>query len=144
MLFDKRPHSVKRLLIVEDEPLVAFDNEHLLTESGFEVVATVDRVAAAITVLESEQIDLVLADVRLSEGDDGIDVARAAQAHGVPVLFVSGHCPLGAQQLAVGCLAKPYRQRDLLDAISAVEAHLKGKRKRRRPEGLTLYSAPAS
>lgn len=140
MLFDKRPHSVKRLLVVEDEPLVAFDNEHLLTESGFEVVATVDRVADAVAVIEAQKIDLVLADVRLSEGDDGIDVARAAQARGVPVLFVSGHCPLEAQQLAVGCLAKPYRQRDLLDAISAVEAHLKGKRKQRRPEGLTLYS----
>jgi CheY-like chemotaxis protein len=141
MLFDKRPRTVKRLLIVEDEPLVAFDNEHLLNESGFDVVATVDRVAEAVAVLDAERIDLVLADVRLSEGDDGIDVARVAHERGIPVLFVSGHCPLEAQQLAVGCLAKPYRQRDLLVAIEAVEAHLQGKRKRRAPEGLTLYPA---
>jgi two-component system, response regulator PdtaR len=140
MLFERRARMVKRLLIVEDEPLVAFDNEHALTESGFEIVATVDRVAAAIAALESEQIDLVLADVKLSEGDDGIDVARAAHAQGIPVLFVSGHCPPAARQLAVGCLAKPYRQRDLLDAIDAVEAHLKGRKKRKTPEGLTLYA----
>lgn len=142
MLFDKRPRLVKRLLIVEDEPLIAFDNEHLLNEAGYEVVATVDRVAAALAAIESEQIDLVLADVRLSEGDDGIDVARAAHASGIPVLFVSGHCPVAARRLAVGCLAKPYRQRDLLVAIEAVEAHLKGKKKRRPPEGLTLYANP--
>lgn len=140
MLFDRRTRAVRRLLIVEDEPLVAFDNEHMLTESGFEIVATVDRVAAAIAALESEQIDLVLADVKLSEGDSGVDVARAARALGVPVLFVSGHCPVEAQALAIGCLSKPYRQRDLLDAIDAVEAHLKGKKKRKTPEGLTLYA----
>jgi DNA-binding response OmpR family regulator len=139
MLFGKRPHTVKRLLIVEDEPLVAFDNEHFLVEAGFEIVATVDCVADAIETLASEQIDLVLADVKLRDGDSGIDVAHAAQAQGIPVLFVSGHCPDAALQLAIGCLAKPYRQRDLLEAIGAVEAHLKGKRKRRVPEGLTLY-----
>lgn len=139
MLFEKRPRTLKRLLVVEDEPLTAFDNEHALVEAGFEVVATVDRVAEAIAILESEQVDLVLADLRLSDGDNGIDVARVANANTVPVLFVSGHCPLEAQKLAVGCLAKPYRQRDLLDAIDAVEAHLQGK-ERKLPEGLTLYS----
>ena len=140
MLFEKRARSIKRLLVVEDEPLLAFDNEHLLVESGFEVVATVDRVAEAIAAIEAEQIDLILADVRLSDGDSGIDVARAAYASGIPVLFVSGHCPVEAERFAVGCLAKPYRQRDLLDAIDAVEGVLKGRRKRKPPEGLTLYS----
>lgn len=140
MLFEKRPHTLKRLLVVEDEPLVAFDNEHVLSEAGYEVVATVDAVGKAIAVLETEQVDLVLADLRLSGGDNGIDVARVAHAQGVPVLFVSGHCPEAARQLAVGCLAKPYRARDLLDAIDAVEAHLKGKKTAKAPEGLTLYS----
>jgi two-component system, response regulator PdtaR len=140
MLFERQSHTLRRLLIVEDEPLVAFDNEHVLTDAGYQVVATVDGVAEAISAIESEQIDLVLADLRLSDGDSGIDVARAAHAHGVPVLFVSGHCPEAARQLAVGCLAKPFRPRDLLDAINAVEAHLGRKKKSRAPEGLTLYS----
>ncbi len=139
MLFEKRPHSLRRLLIVEDDPLIAFDNEHVLAEAAYEVVATVDSVARATAALGTEQIDLVLADLRLSNGDNGIDVARAAQQQGVPVLFVSGHCPEGARQLAVGCLTKPYRARDLLDAIDAVEAHLKGGKKVTAPKGLTLY-----
>lgn len=140
MLFDKRPRSLKRLLVVEDEPLLAFDNEHLLTEEGYEVVATVDRVEEALKVLQSEAIDLVLADVRLSGGGSGVDVAHAAKALGVPVLFVSGFCPLEAQKLAIGCLAKPYRQKDLLQAIEAVAARLEGKKTPRAPQSMSFYS----
>lgn len=140
MMFDRPSRVLKRLLVVEDEPLVAFENEHALTEEGYDVVATVDRASQALAVIENEAVDLVLADVRLSGDGDGVDVARAAQAQGVPVLFVSGHCPIEAQKLAVGCLAKPYRQKDLLEAIDAVAAHLQGKRARRTPPGLTFYS----
>ena len=44
MIFGRKRRVITRLLVVEDEPLVAFDTEHLLTEEGYEVVATVDRV----------------------------------------------------------------------------------------------------
>jgi CheY-like chemotaxis protein len=143
MLFGKRERIINRLLIVEDEPLVAFDNEHFLRDQGFEVVATVDRVEDAVTVIGADGIDLILADVNLSEGDDGIDVARAAKAKGIPLLFVTASCPIEAQALAVGCLAKPYTQRDLRGAIDAVEAKLAGEPVKRKPKGLSLYDHPA-
>lgn len=139
MLFGKRARRIHRLLIVEDEPLVAFDNEHFLREAGFEVVATVDRAEDALKVIGEGEIDLVLADVRLTDGDDGIEVARAAQARAIPVLFVTGTCPMEARSLAVGCLAKPYAQRDLRGAIDAVEAKLAGRPVKRPPKGLTLF-----
>ena len=139
MLFGRRRRSIKRILIVEDEPLVAFDNEHFLTDKGFEVVATVDTVAAAVAAVAAHEIDLVLADVNLSDGN-GIDVAHAAHGRGVPVLFVTGACPIEAQALAVGCLAKPYPQRDLLDALEAVDATIAGKSPKRLPRGLSLYT----
>ena len=141
MLFGKRERMIHRLLIVEDEPLVAFDNEHFLRELGFEVVATVDRVEDAMMVIGEDEIDLVLADVRLTDGDDGIVVARAAHAKAIPVLFVTGACPMEARSLAVGCLAKPYAQRDLRGAIDAVEAKLAGQPVKRPPKGLTLFGA---
>lgn len=140
MLFGKRRRTLNRILIVEDEPLVAFDNEHFLTDRGFTVVATVDSVAAAVRAIRADDIDLVLADVNLSDGN-GIDVAYAAQECGVRVLFVTGACPLEAQALAVGCLAKPYSQRDLLDALEAVDATLAGRPPKRTPRGLSLYAA---
>jgi DNA-binding response OmpR family regulator len=138
MLFGKRARTINRLLIVEDEPLIAFDNEHFLRDKGFEVVATVDTVADALASIAARPIDLVLADVNLSDGN-GIDVAHAAQAKGIPVLFVTGTCPIEAQAVSVGCLAKPYAQRDLLDALDAVDATLAGKPARRLPRGLSLY-----
>jgi DNA-binding response OmpR family regulator len=139
MLFGKRERIINRLLIVEDEPLVAFDNEHFLRDLGFEVVATVDRAEDAVRVIGADAIDLVLADVKLFEGDDGLDVAHAAHAMGVPVLFVTGTCPMEARALAVGCLAKPYTQRELRDAIAAVEAKLAGDPVKRKPRGLSLF-----
>ena len=138
MLFARRRRALNRILIVEDEPLVAFDNEHFLRERGFDVVATVDSVAGAVRAIAASEIDLVLADVNLADGN-GIDVAYAAQAKGVRLLFVTAACPVEAQALAVGCLAKPYSQRDLLDALEAIDATVAGRAPRRMPRALSLY-----
>src|SRR4051812_15161453 len=144
MLFGKRERAIRRILIVEDEPLVAFDNEHLLTESGYEVAATVDTLAEAVRALaEQDAIDLVLCDVGLSGDGDGTDVARAAAAKGVPVLFVTAHCPIEARSLAVGCLAKPFTGKMLKNALAAVDRALRGEDVRRLPAGLSLYALAA-
>ena len=139
MLFGKKKRRITRLLLVEDEPLIAFDNEHLLSEAGYEIVKTVDRVASAIAVIESEQaIDLVLLDVALADGS-GVDVARSAHARGMAVLFVTGNCPGEASQVADGCLAKPYMPRDLIGAIAAIDARLDGKAPKKLPSGFKLF-----
>lgn len=139
MLFGKRERLIRRILVVEDEPLTAFDTEHLLGESGYEVVATVDTLAEASRVIESEDLDLVLSDIRLNGDGDGTDVARAAAARGVPVLFVTGNCPPEAQSLAVGCLAKPYNDKMLKSALDALDKKLQGKPPKKLPTGLSLY-----
>jgi len=138
MLFGRRKRTINRILIVEDEPLVAFDNEHFLRDAGYEVVATVDTVADATAAIAGD-IDLILADVNLSDGGNGRDVARAARAKGVPLIFVTGACPDDARSLAVGCLAKPYSQRDLLAAIETVEAHRDGREPRRSPRSFSWF-----
>jgi hypothetical protein len=92
MLFGKKTRRITKLLIVEDEPLVAFDTEHFLRDEAFEIVATVDRVADAMVVIrDTGEIDLMLVDVNLADGS-GLDVARAAQEAGIPVMFVTGEC----------------------------------------------------
>ncbi|WP_174274793.1 response regulator [Sphingomonas bacterium] len=139
MLFARRARKINRILIVEDEPLVAFDNEHLLRDAGYEIVATVDTVAEATAYVGQHPVDLVLADVNLSAGGDGTDVARAAQGMDVPLVFVTGANLDGAAKMAMGVLAKPYNQRDLLATIEAVEAKLAGKTPKRVPKGLTLF-----
>lgn len=138
MLFGKRKRTITRLLIVEDEPLVAFDTEHFLRDESYEIVATVDRVADAMPVIRAGGIDLLLVDVDLADGS-GFDVAREAQRHDIPVMFVTGECPAGASEVAVGCLSKPYAQRNLLAAIRAVEAVIAGKAPKRLPAGFRLF-----
>ena len=137
MFFGRKKRHIVRLLVVEDEPLVAFDNEYSLSDAGFTVVATVARADAAIAALK-DGVDLVVSDVQLDEGS-GLDVARAAQAAGIPVLFVSGAMPPEAQSLAAGCLAKPYAPRDLVAAIRAIDTTLAGGKVGRLPGGLTLF-----
>ena len=139
MFFGRKKRHIVRLLVVEDEPLVAFDNEYALSDAGFKVVATVARADAAMAALK-DGVDLVVSDVHLAEGS-GLDVARAAQAAGIPVLFVSGACRAVAHGLTAGCLAKPYAPRDLVAAIHAIDATLAGDKVRRMPNGFTLFAS---
>ncbi|MGI8611585.1 MAG: response regulator [Sphingomicrobium sp.] len=138
MLFGKRKRIVKRILVVEDEPLTAFDNETMLGDAGYEIVATLDGFDEALETIEREQIDLILSDIRLRSQETGIDLARAARARGIPTLFASGHAMPAAAEVAVGCLKKPYTERQLKSAIECVDRHLSGERVK--PcEGLDLF-----
>lgn len=151
MLFGRRKQIVKRILIVEDEPLVAFDNETMVADAGYEVVATVDTYEEAVSVLdaqaekpageeraESRGVDLVLTDITLSGDRTGHDVAREAGRRGIPVLFVSAAPPKTAVDGAIGYLLKPYQERTLKSALKAVDDRLAGKRAKA-PDGLFFY-----
>jgi len=140
MLFGKRNRIVKRILIVEDEPLVAFDNEVTLADRGYKVVATVDNFDDAIALIGRARIDMILSDVRLSGQRTGVDLAKAAKGHGVPVLFSTGtKLPDDAATVAVGCLSKPYTERQLRDALDNVDRLLGGE-KVKPSKGLELYN----
>ena len=138
MLFGRRKQLVKRILVVEDEPLTAFENENVLGDAGYEVVATVDDLDEALGILDREQVDLILSDVRLRKQQTGIHLARAARGKGVPTLFATGHSYPGAAEIAVGCLMKPYTERQLCKAIESVDRHLQGE-KVNPPKGLELF-----
>ena len=140
MLFGKRKQVVKRILIVEDEPLTAFDNENILGDAGYEIVATVDDFDEAVAALERQEVHLVLSDVRLKDDHTGIKVAKAAKEKGVPTLFATGHAHPLASEIAIGCLQKPYSDRQLMKAIECVDRHLQGE-KVKPPKGLELFIA---
>lgn len=139
MLFGKRKRIVKRILIVEDEPLTAFDNEVMLADLGYAIVATLDSFEQATALLDREDVDLVLSDVRLSGERSGLDLARAAKELGIPVLFSTGHeIPDEGRSVAVGCLTKPYTERQLKNALEAVDRVLAGDEVEA-PKGMEIY-----
>jgi CheY-like chemotaxis protein len=144
MLFGKRKRIVKRILIVEDEPLIAFDNEMMLADLGYEVVATLDSFEQAIELLGREDVDLVLSDLRLSGRRSGLDLARAAKNRGIPLLFSTGYSlPEEAKVLAIGCLIKPYNERQLKNALEAVDSVLAGE-KAKPVKGVEIYPPEAA
>ena len=140
MLFGKKQRLINRLLVVEDEPLIAFDNERALGEAGYEVVATVDRYRDALAVIEAGPIDLILSDVKLTGERTGVDLAKDVRPLGLKLLFLTAHCPADAPEFSIGCLAKPFAQRDLIAALEAIDAAFSGKRPGRLPRGLSLFN----
>ena len=75
MFFSKRTQQIRRILIVEDEPLLAFDNERALQQAGYEVVATVDRFRdAGAVILGQAGVDLVVTDIKLRGVRSGVEL----------------------------------------------------------------------
>ncbi|WP_343343175.1 response regulator [Sphingomicrobium sp. XHP0239] len=138
ILFWKRKRAIKRVLVVEDEPLMAFDNEQRLERLGYEVVGTRDNYEDARRDIEAEEVDLVIADIDLAGEKSGIDVAELAKTKGVPVLFATGKPPTDCAVYALGSLEKPYTDKQLKDAVAAIDAILAGEEPGE-VKGLTLY-----
>ena len=80
----------KKVLIVEDEPLISDDLEIIVNNLGYDVVAMVDNAAEAISVLKSDKVDLVLLDVQLKGDEDGITVGKFIQdTIKIPFIYVT-------------------------------------------------------
>ena len=115
------------ILLVEDEALVALENEAQLTGAGHHVVAHVDRLDEALAVTARERVDLALVDINLGEGHSGLDVARELSRRGIVCLFVSGNSAAATPDFAVGVLGKPYDERALLEAVEVAAAVKEGR-----------------
>lgn len=81
-----------RVLIVEDEFIVGLHLESILERLGHEVVGVVADEAEALHLVESERPDLIVTDIHLAGGGDGLKVARAAQeSYGARTVVITGH-----------------------------------------------------
>jgi CheY-like chemotaxis protein len=81
-----------KVLIIEDEPIIALDLENLVTELGHKVVAIAATRAEAVAKAHSERPGLVLADINLGEGGSGIDaVSDILAAFDIPVIFITAY-----------------------------------------------------
>ena len=103
------PLSGKRVLIVEDNFLIAQDLRDVLRAAGCKVCGTVATSAAALALLADKRLDGVLLDVGLAD-TDACSVAMALDVRGVPFLLVTGyeHRELPLTLRGRPCLSKPY------------------------------------
>jgi DNA-binding NarL/FixJ family response regulator len=85
-----RRANVLRVLVVEDEALIAMELESILEQQGHEVVDAVATEADAIAAARLTRPDLVLMDVRLARGGDGVATAiRLRQELGIRSIFIT-------------------------------------------------------
>jgi CheY-like chemotaxis protein len=111
--------AVRRVMIIEDEPLVALELELIVSELGHRVIAVVDTESAAVAAASREVPDLIVADVQLRVGNGVSAAERITHGHPIPVIIVSGNVdPTRASSLEnVRVLSKPFRVEALRDAI---------------------------
>jgi len=107
-----RPSTLKgaRVLLVEDEPLVALDLRFELEDAGAVVLSVARTVAEAMEAAQGQQVDLALLDGNL-KGEPVDEVAALFSQQGVPFCFVSGygreHLPAGFDHAPL--IEKPFR-----------------------------------
>lgn len=112
-----------RVLIVEDEGLVALDIESILRRAGCEVVGVVDTEREAVAAVERLSPEVVLMDIALAQGD-GVSAAKAIRRYGLPVIFVSGNSDAATLARATeagpaGFVHKPFDGPQLIAALRA-------------------------
>lgn len=111
------------ILIVEDEFIIASACEWILSDAGYQVVGIAADEHEALLLAEKTRPQLVLMDIRLARGGDGIEAANLIRSRcGIRSLFVSAHGDpqtrsRGSAADPVGWLVKPYTDSMLLDAV---------------------------
>jgi len=97
-----------RVLVVEDEWLIAEDHVSSLKDAGFEIVGPASSVKTALRLIQNEHIDVALLDIGLN-GETSYPIADVLKARGVPFAFLSGFVDKDIPVHLRGCriLAKP-------------------------------------
>jgi diguanylate cyclase (GGDEF)-like protein len=119
----------QRILVVEDEALVAADIQAVLRGFGYDVPTTAATTAEALQAVEHFGPDLVLMDVRLKGGDDGVATAASIRDRWpTPVVFLTSHADDATLSRArgvepFGYLLKPFNERELYATVQIALQH---------------------
>lgn len=118
-----RSESLK-VLIVEDEALLAMELEDIVNDAGHHVVGCAASLGDARRLADSQPADLALVDINLSDGATGIEVADYIGRHcGSMVVFLTANPKRIPRDFAgaVGVIAKPYTVKGLTAALRYME-----------------------
>tara|TARA_R110002050_G_scaffold25604_12_gene68260 strand:+ start:10075 stop:10830 length:756 start_codon:yes stop_codon:yes gene_type:complete len=112
-----------RILIVEDNVIIADDMQSMLEEIGYEIVDNVIVYEQAVEVLKNKEVDLVLIDIILASDKTGIDLGKhIRENYNIPFIFVTSNSDRATVENAKtvkpnGYLVKPFEQQDLYTSI---------------------------
>ena len=114
--------SAKKILLVEDEGMIALDLRRILENIGYEIPSTVSRGEEAVREAAKIRPDLVLMDITLKGKMDGIEAAKKIITLNIPVVYLTGACDNNtlkkATQMPVyGYIVKPYLEKELITTV---------------------------
>jgi two-component SAPR family response regulator len=132
-----------RILIVEDEILIALGMQSVLLQAGHIVTGLASTIQEALDIVALRRPDLALVNISLKGNKTaGIELAGIFQErYGIPSLFVSGD-PKEARKnpdVALGYLSKPYASRTLLSSVEIARQIIHGEEHGSYPSGLELF-----
>jgi two-component system, LytTR family, response regulator LytT len=82
--------NAPKVLIIEDEGLIAANLEMILEDAGCDVVGWATNAAETLAVLESATADVAIVDIQLRDGDDGVRLASdISERYGIEIIFVT-------------------------------------------------------
>lgn len=110
-----------RVLVVEDEPVVAMCLEDILDELGCVTVGPASRLSEGLSLAEGEALDAAILDINLA-GERSNAIAEVLVARGIPFAFASGYGTV-PEGYGVPMIEKPYRTADIGRALSALLGH---------------------
>lgn len=121
-LEDLEEQTKARILIIEDEAVIAMDLSDLVTAAGHDVCATATTAKSAVEAAKRERPDLVLADIQLADGSSGIDAVKEILASfEVPVIFITAfpdRLLTGERPEPTFLITKPYSPDTVRAAVS--------------------------
>ena len=132
-----------RILIIEDEALVAMELRFVLEDLGYEVVGTAADAKSARNLVRETEVDLALVDIHLSDGPTGIELGRElGQQMGVTVLFMTANPGMVRNGVAgtVGVLSKPTDERAVQKAVDYALRRRGGEQVAQAPAELQLFA----
>lgn len=132
-----------RILIIEDEALVAMELRFVLEDLGHEVIGTAADAKSARVLAAETDIDLALVDIHLSDGPTGIALGRElGQDLGVTVLFMTANPGMVREGVAgtVGVLSKPSDERAVQTAVDYALGRRAGRPVEYAPPELRLFA----
>lgn len=115
--------SPTRIVVVEDEAIIAADIERRIERLGYECVGVADNGADARALIAQQRPSLVLMDIIIQGSSDGIEVAaEVGRLSDVPIVFLTAHADASTIQRAkavgpYGYLVKPFEERELHTTI---------------------------
>lgn len=136
----------KKILIVEDDPIIAYDISIILQKNGYDISSICHNATKAIDFLSKTSCDAAILDIHLGTGQSGIDLARIIHnKYQFPYIFLTSFSDEKTLQAAqeqgpYGYLVKPFQEATLLTTLSlAINNHrvLKGSSQVSFPNSLT-------